>query len=93
MKFEPIQPAAFMFPSDIEDFQFGEKTAEAYSIGMGSAYTGETTEPLFTLEQLKEAYRRGWIAACEWSGEIDMVEDIDSPEYKEVRDRALPVEV
>lgn len=93
MKFEPITPVAFMFPSDIGDFQFGEKTAEVYSIKTVSTETGETTEPLFTLEQLKEAYRRGWIATCEWCGELDMLADIDSPEYKEVRDRALLVEV
>lgn len=45
-KYKNAEPVAWMYPSDITDFQDGEKFATAFSIQVGKY--NETTVPLFT---------------------------------------------
>lgn len=47
------EAAAHMLPSDLKKFEFGEHVAEAFSIAVGNP--DETSQPLFTLEQVRVA--------------------------------------
>ena len=47
------EPAAWMYPSTLKDFEHGEKADYAYSIQMGNMKTGEETVPLYELDEVK----------------------------------------
>lgn len=47
------EAAAHMYPSDLKKFEFGEHTATAFSIAVGCP--SETSQPLFTLDQVRAA--------------------------------------
>jgi hypothetical protein len=58
----PDEPAAHMYPADLERFKFGEHTGDAFSIAVGSPDYGKSA-PLFTADQMHE-YARAALASA-----------------------------
>ncbi|MGB6103635.1 MAG: hypothetical protein WBF88_07275 [Pusillimonas sp.] len=91
------EAAAHMYPSDLKTFEVGEHTATAFSIAVGCP--SETSQPLFTLDQVRAAIeldrqQRGepvaWVSEAAFRKLVNH-KDVVTVSYEPKRERIIPL--